>query len=313
MAVLKRALTVLIVLTGAATVLGLLDRASWWFELASVFRLQYAVVLAAAALAAAALRRIRLAAIAAALAALNIAVIGPPFAPPATAATSHDAQGALRLLVVNVEAGNERFESVRRVIAQTKPDIVGVIELTPDWADYLRRSIPQYRMRRLAPRDGAYGIGLYSRLPLLAGRVEQFPPEDGPPTVVARVRAAGQPVTVVVTHVHTPFAGSIHARQLQALAEARPRLGRRLALCGDFNTVPWAGPFRRLAETARLADLYGGSWPGYSWPTWNPLLRVPLDNCLVSEGLAVTRRSNGPDVGSDHFPLVVDLAVTARP
>lgn len=54
--VLRRALMVLIVLVGAATVLGLLDRVDWRFELASIFRLQHAVVLAAAALAAAVLR-----------------------------------------------------------------------------------------------------------------------------------------------------------------------------------------------------------------------------------------------------------------
>lgn len=41
---------------GAASVLGLLDRAFWGFELATVFRVQYAVVLAATALAALAVR-----------------------------------------------------------------------------------------------------------------------------------------------------------------------------------------------------------------------------------------------------------------
>ena len=110
--------------------------------------------------------------------------------------------------------------------------------------------------------------------------------------------------------MHTPFAGSIHERHLDALAVARPRLGERVAVCGDFNTVPWSGPFRHLASRSGMTDLYGdGAWSGYSWPTWTSVLRVPLDNCLVSGGVAVTGHRHGPDIGSDHFPLVVDLAL----
>lgn len=314
MPLLRRIVTVVVAVIGAATVLGLLDRFSWVFELADVFRLQYLAVLVAAALSAAALRRFRLAGAAAALAALNIAVIGVPLAAaPATAASPQAGDGSLRLLIANVEVGNTRFDAVRQLVERTKPDLFGVVELTPAMADHLRRSLPGYRMRRLAPRTDAYGIGVFSRLPLLSARVEHYPSDGGPPTIVARVRVAGKPVTVVVTHVHTPFAGSIHVRQLQALARARPRLGSRLAVCGDFNTPPWAGPLRRLASSARLTDLYArGSWSGYSWPTWSPLLRVPLDNCLVGDGLAVVAHRHGADVGSDHFPLVVDLAVLAR-
>jgi endonuclease/exonuclease/phosphatase (EEP) superfamily protein YafD len=37
---------------------------------------------------------------------------------------------------------------------------------------------------------------------------------------------------------------------------------------------------------------------------------VPIDNCLVSPGLAVVHRERGPKLGSDHFPLVIRLAAT---
>ena len=70
------------------------------------------------------------------------------------------------------------------------------------------------------------------------------------------------------------------------------------------------GAFRTLERETGLASLYGpGAWTAYSWPTWSPALRVPIDNCLVSGGLVVRGRHDGPSVGSDHFPLVVDLAI----
>jgi endonuclease/exonuclease/phosphatase (EEP) superfamily protein YafD len=297
-----------VAIVGAATLIGLLDRYVWVFELADVFRLQYLAVLVASGLAALVLRRPHLAGVAGALAVLNAAVIGISFAPPAAAAEGPSV-GSLRLLVANVEVGNTRFAAVERLVAASDADVVGVTELTPAMASQLVRALPGYRMRVVAPRHDAYGVGVFSRIPLLSAHVERFP-ADGPPTVVARVRVAGRPVTLVVTHVHTPFAGSIHVRQLRALADARPRLGGPLAVCGDFNTPPWAGPFRRLEHDAGLASLYGpGAWAANRWPTWSPALRVPIDNCLVSPGLVVRGHHDGPGIGSDHLPLVVDLAI----
>jgi endonuclease/exonuclease/phosphatase (EEP) superfamily protein YafD len=303
------AVAVVVALVGVLSVLGLLDRVSWVFLLAGVFRLQYIAALGAAAVVALALRRVQLAAVAAALAALNMVAIGVPLTAPATAADG-PTTGSLRLLIANVEVGNHRAGALERLVERVQPDVVGIVELTPSLAGRLERSLPGYRMRRLVPRDDAYGIGVFSRLPLESARVARFPADGGPPTVIARVRVEGRPVTVVVTHVHTPFAGSIHVRHLEALGNARPGLGERVAICGDFNTVPWSGPFRRLSSEAGMTDLYGErAWSGYSWPTWASVLRVPLDNCLVSNGVAVTGHRHGPDIGSDHFPLVVDLAL----
>lgn len=304
----RGAVTGVVALVGAATLFGLLDRYLWVLELADVFRVQYLAVLLAAGFAALLLRRLRLAGVAGALAVLNAAVIGVSFAPPASAAAGAGI-GNLRLLVANVEVGNTRFAAVERLIARSDADVVGVTELTPRMASHLARAFPGYHARLVAPRPDAYGVGIFSRVPLLSARVAHYP-AGGPPTIVARVRVAGEPVTVVVTHVHTPFAGSIHVRHLRALANARPGLGERLAVCGDFNTPPWSGPFRRLERDTGLASLYGpGAWTAYSWPTWSPVLRVPIDNCLVSDGLVVRSHHDGPRVGSDHFPLVVDLAV----
>jgi endonuclease/exonuclease/phosphatase (EEP) superfamily protein YafD len=310
MIVLHRFVAGVVVLVGLATLIGLLDRFWWGFETADVFRLQYLVVLLGVALIAVPLRRPRLAVLAAALAVVNFVVLGIPVSGNVTAAPNRPARAALRLVVANVEVGNTDFAAVRRLVVKTRPDLFGVTELTPAMARHLGNELPGYRTGVVDPREDAYGIGVYSRLPLLSAKIVHFP-SDGPASVVARLRVSGKTVTVVVTHVHTPFAGSIHVRQLEALAAAAgSRLGKRVAVCGDFNTPPWTGPLRHFAEAARLRDLYGSrAWAGYSWPTWGSFLRVPLDNCFVGNGVAVTDHHDGPNVGSDHRPLVVDVAV----
>src|SRR4029077_3246210 len=182
----------------------------------------------------------------AALALVNVAVLGIPLTSTATASSEH-VRGSLRLVVANVEVGNTDFAAVGRLVEKTHPDVFGVTELTPAMADHLARELPRYQARVLETRDDAYGVGLFSRVALRDARVVHLPADGGPPTAVASVRVAGRPVTVVVTHVHTPFAGSIHVRQLHALAEARPHLGERVVVCGDFNTPPWSGPLRDFA------------------------------------------------------------------
>jgi endonuclease/exonuclease/phosphatase (EEP) superfamily protein YafD len=212
--------------------------------------------------------------------------------------------GSLSLLLINLESGNTQHADVSRLIAETDPDVVGLIELTPTWAGALAPALSSFPSRRVETQDGAYGIGLYSKSSFREVNVEHLA-GDPAPSVVARFDFGGGPFALVLTHVHTPFAGDVHRRQFEALADVRKGLGERVAICGDFNAVPWSSSFRQLASAADLTDSHRGHWLEGSWPSWGPLLRVPLDNCLVSPGVTVLERERGGDVGSDHFPLTI--------
>ena len=62
---------------------------------------------------------------------------------------------------------------------------------------------------------------------------------------------------------------------------------------------------RKLAGTTGLCDTRA-SYQG-SYPTSSALVRIPIDHVLVSCDVGVHDREIGPDVGSDHLPVVVDL------
>ncbi len=81
---------------------------------------------------------------------------------------------------------------------------------------------------------------------------------------------------------------------------------------GDFNATPWSYPFRRLVGETDLTNSQRGFGLDASFPADNSvLIRVPIDHLLHNDGLVVIDRRLGPPLGSDHFPLVVDLAVVA--
>jgi len=51
------------------------------------------------------------------------------------------------------------------------------------------------------------------------------------------------------------------------------------------------------------------TWParvgGIPWP---PPLRIAIDHCFVSPGIGIAGLAAGPDIGSDHLPLLIDIA-----
>jgi endonuclease/exonuclease/phosphatase (EEP) superfamily protein YafD len=83
--------------------------------------------------------------------------------------------------------------------------------------------------------------------------------------------------------------------------------GAKLVL-GDFNAAPWGYVIRTIEKRGHVTVLTG---PGGTWPTALPSqLRIPIDHMLASEGLSFAGRTVLPSVGSDHAPVLADVAVT---
>jgi len=95
--------------------------------------------------------------------------------------------------------------------------------------------------------------------------------------------------------------------QLRAAAKFLANKPKPSILLGDLNVTPWSSPFQHLLRQGGLRDTAIGfgihpTWPSYLWP-----MRIPIDHCLVSPGLRATKREVGRNVGSDHFPLLIEL------
>jgi len=79
---------------------------------------------------------------------------------------------------------------------------------------------------------------------------------------------------------------------------------------GDLNTTPWSYAFSILTGDGGLVSTLDGWGNQGTWPTSIPTLgMIPIDHCLISEGLVCVDRRIGDEIGSDHLPLLVTLAM----
>jgi endonuclease/exonuclease/phosphatase (EEP) superfamily protein YafD len=215
------------------------------------------------------------------------------------------AAARLRLLMVNVLTENTRYADVTALIRRERPNIIGLIEVTPAWIAALSEVRAAYPYGIESP-TGTDGLVLWFR-----ERPERIDPPERPlPGGSAFIHAefcfAGRMRQLWLVHPTMPFVRK-NLPELPALGALVGRTPGSRIVIGDFNTTegsPWFGDFVR-ATGLRDTRLGFGRQP--SWPADIPY-RITLEHALVSADLAVVARRLGPEIGSDHFPLILELA-----
>ena len=291
---------------GLTTALGFLDGRAFPGEFLALFRLQYlaaAVVLAGLA---AAGRRRRSALAAAVAAAVNLLGLLPAALAPGR---PDPERPRLRLVVLNVWWPGDHHARVAALVEREQPDVVALTELTPAWAEAIAPALRDYPHRLLRPADGSFGVGLFSRLPLRDPRILEPEDDDLPPVARAGLDRDGSRVELFVVHAPgvLPRAAAGEQREfVGVLAELVRAAGARALVCGDLNAAPWSRPFRELLDAAGLER--DDPWRPFegTFPVWSRLLRTPIDQCAAGGAVSVASRA-GPDVGSDHLPLLVEV------
>jgi endonuclease/exonuclease/phosphatase (EEP) superfamily protein YafD len=312
----SRMMNLSLVALAAATMLAALARFGWVAELATHFRLQYALALLVLAAAYLVGRQRRLALVALALLATNAWYLVPYLLPAViTESVAAPAGSDVEVVSLNLLVRNDDYEEVRRYLQQRDADVLVLSELTPKWVEALAPVIAGYPHRLAKARKGAWGLGVYSRYPLVDAEITNLGVTDSS-HVAATLRLPGGDVQLLGVHLVSPTLpgrAERRNRQLVALANrlgpprspAEPRMPR--LLLGDMNVTPFSPYFRELLERTGLQDQRGAAGLIGTWPTWVLPLQIPIDHCIADPDLGVTRVARGPIVGSDHYPLEITL------
>ncbi len=295
--------------TALFTATGFLGWFWWAFDLTSHFRAQYLAGALVIAVVHAFRRQWRWAGFAVVLAAVNAAVLLPHmgWVTPTTAAGSGP---AVHAVLLNVRTENRQFGRVRDFLRETRPDFAVLEEIDAVWRRELEPLRDLFPYVLAETREDNFGIMLVSRHPLVGPKVVWLGDAEAP-SVFARIAVGGTVLSVLGTHPLPPGGrenSRLRNQQLDAAGRFLNQQPGPKILLGDLNTTPWNGHFQRLLAITGLEDSSRGRGYQGSWPSAPFFLRIPIDQCLLSPELRVFRRSIGPDVGSDHLPVIVEFA-----
>ena len=301
-------------LIGVVSLGGFLGGWVWPLDLAASFRPQYAVglLLAAAVLLLRKWRRLGWVTLIIGL--VNLAFVAPLFwgrqdVPP-------DAP-RLRVVSINIQGQNQEYEKAVEFLANTDADVVFVHEANRLWEEALAEAFEDGRLHYQQYRSRPDRL-IFSTLALT-----KQPPSRVTSHGWAEREARAMEVVVGLGETEVTLLG-IHPlaptnRRRAALRDAqfgfvtnwaRGSVGPAV-VAGDFNATPWSHVFAALVDVG-LRNSQRGFGLAASFPVnGNFLTRVPIDHLLHSSDFVIADRWLGPDVGSDHFPLVVDLALVS--
>jgi endonuclease/exonuclease/phosphatase (EEP) superfamily protein YafD len=161
-------------------------------------------------------------------------------------------------------------------------------------------------------RNGAGGIAALSRLPLSKAEVVDTGNYLGP-TLQLEVQVGGQRLTIVTAHPPPPNASGFAERnqQLQRLAVLLKALPEPKVLIGDLNSTVWSPYLKEFTAQSGLLNARQGFGLVPTWPMiwYLKPMQIAIDHCFVSQDLRVTAVRAGTEIGSDHLPLIVELAL----
>lgn len=219
-----------------------------------------------------------------------------------------EAEG-LRICSINLLSSNDRHDEVKEYLHENNFDIVVVQELNKSWEKALIPLRNKYPYLEFRSRDDNFGIGIMSKLPFNALESLELKPRDLP-TLVATVLFKHKPLTLITTHTLPPVgtadftSRNAQFEQLNALIRSSEN---ELILIGDLNSTDFSPNFDLLIRDTGLTDTRLGHGMQPSWNAHFRLLSIPIDHAWISGGLQTLVRETGPDLGSDHLPIVVEI------
>ena len=129
---------------------------------------------------------------------------------------------------------------------------------------------------------------------------------------IVTIDVKSEAVTLIGMHAPSPYSAQ-RARErdaeLLAVADWVTEQTGHVVVAGDFNATPFSWSFRRMLDVTGLENSLVGFGLQPTWPVNNVLFRSPIDHLLYSNRLVVVDRQVLDSLGSDHYPIAVDLAI----
>ena len=223
------------------------------------------------------------------------------------------AERCLRIVMANVEQENRRADLVLAAVREASADLVCLLETDHWWEHAVAPLEEEYAWSARCPIGNHYGMLLYSRLPLISADL-RFTISDDVPSIRAVVQLrSGEEIVAYVLHPPPPLPGCDSYGRDGELVRTGLEIeqdGRPSVVMGDLNDVAWSYTTTLFKRVSRMVDPRVGRGLYSTFHARQPLARYPLDHVFHTRHFTLRELRRLDATGSDHFPIVVELAFT---
>jgi endonuclease/exonuclease/phosphatase (EEP) superfamily protein YafD len=231
----------------------------------------------------------------------------------------------LRLVYATLDRDNSNPQAAADYAHRQKADLLGLLEVTPQNYQQLQAALPDYAPVASNPvSDSSYGTAWFVSKQRLAQdfqvgsfRALQLPQGSERPALqlTLKAKATGADLSLLIFQAirpRSPWALSYKTEEMETMGNWSQAVMQtsspHVIVVGDFNSTPWDRDFRRALDTKGLLNSQSGFGVQPTWPSILPaFLRIPIDHCLHSPSFVTRQREVGPNIGSDHLPIFVEL------
>lgn len=220
------------------------------------------------------------------------------------------------IFVVNVLMKNRKADELLKMINERSPDILLTMEVDEWWVSKLKGIEQQYPHHISFPVDNAYGMSLYSKLPLSDNQTLFLDEKDVPSFYCTATMNDGTQFKLVTLHPVPPMPSRKYPDNVgekgedKALIKAARKIARYkrpTIVAGDFNDVSWSHNTLKFSDISGLNDVRHGRGLYNTFDAKSFFLKWPLDHIYVSEEFKLVTLERLSEFGSDHNPLYAEL------
>lgn len=225
-----------------------------------------------------------------------------------------DPQNSIRILTSNVLQKNQDHRALLREILLHQPNLIVLTETNEDWRNNIYNGIKdRYPYRVEVPLNNTYGMLLYSNYRLENPEVKYLVDDSIPSIHSILTLPSGEKIQLHAIHPtpptpqHNPSSAERDSEMMK-VAKLAHKATLPVIVMGDFNDVAWSETTTLFQEVSGLLDPRKGRgfFNTYNANSW--IMRWPLDHLFVSEEFRLHAIEIGSHIGSDHFPLYINLS-----
>lgn len=216
-------------------------------------------------------------------------------------------------MVANVLMKNRKCHKLIDLVKRYQPDILLAVETDLYWDKHLQKLDQYYNYRVKIPLDNTYGMLLFSKLELKSKKIE-FIYKDDVPSIHAEVVLDGSVFRLICLHPEPPVpdeSATSLPRDLELILVGRmiKKDPAPYLVIGDLNDVAWSDTSYKFRRISELKDPRVGRGFYNTYHAKLFFMRWALDHVFVTDHFKLHSIKRMPRIGSDHFPIFIQLGL----